>query len=99
MQSEDIAGRARQTGDFMLDAFRNRLDSAPGVREIRGKGLMIGIELDAEVNHLKKAALQKGVLLNITRDTVIRLLPPLIIDREQAEQIVGVVCSLVEELA
>jgi acetylornithine aminotransferase len=99
MQSEDIAGRARETGDFMLDAFRNRLDSAPGVREIRGKGLMIGIELDAEANHLKKAALQKGVLLNITRDTVIRLLPPLIIDREQAEQIVGVVCSLVEELA
>lgn len=99
MQSEDLAGRARQTGDFMLGAFRNRLESAPVVSEIRGKGLMIGIELESEANHLKNRALEKGVLLNITRGNVIRLLPPLIIDREQAEQIVDVVCSLVEELA
>ncbi len=99
MQSEDIAGRAQQTGDFMLEAFHSRLDSMPMVSEIRGKGLMIGIEVNAEANHLKKGALEKGVLLNITQNTVIRLLPPLIIDREQAEQIVDVVCSLVEELA
>lgn len=99
MHAENIAGRAQQTGDFMLAAFRDRLGSVERVQEIRGKGLMLGIELDADVNHLKLEALEKGVLLNVTRDRVIRLLPPLIIDSSQAEQIVEVVCSLVENLA
>ncbi len=99
MESEGIADRAAETGGFMLEAFRDRLGNAAPVRDIRGKGLMIGIELVPEASQLKDRALEKGVLLNITRDRVIRLLPPLVIDRDQAEQIVEVVCSLVEELA
>jgi acetylornithine aminotransferase len=99
MHTENIADRAEQTGNFMLAAFRDRLGSVERVQEIRGKGLMLGIELDADVNHLKIEALEKGVLLNVTRNRVIRLLPPLIIDQSQAEQIVEVVCSLVENLA
>jgi acetylornithine aminotransferase len=59
---------------------------------------MIGIELDRDVNHLKLAALRRGLLINVTQDKVIRLLPPLIIDASQAEQIVDGVCALVEEL-
>jgi len=99
MRAEDIAGRAQLTGDFMLKSLHSRLESMAQVREVRGKGLMIGIELVSDANHLRNRALEQGVLLNITRDHVIRLLPPLIIDRDQAEQIVDVVCSLVEELA
>jgi len=57
---------------------------------------MIGIELNQDANHLRQLALDQGVLLNVTRDSVIRLLPPLIIDEDQAGQIVDVVCSLVE---
>jgi acetylornithine aminotransferase len=83
----------------MLKSLHSRLESMAQVREVRGKGLMIGIELVSDANHLRNRALEQGVLLNITRDHVIRLLPPLIIDRDQAEQIVDVVCSLVEELA
>jgi acetylornithine aminotransferase len=59
---------------------------------------MIGIELDRDANALKQAALERGVLINVTQDRVIRLLPPLIIDAEQAAEIVEVVCSLIEEL-
>jgi acetylornithine/N-succinyldiaminopimelate aminotransferase len=97
MKSEDLSGRASQTGKYMLDAFRARLEGHSNLKEVRGKGLMIGIELESDVNDLKNRALEKGVLLNITRDRVIRLLPPLIIDQEQAEEIIDVVCSLVEE--
>ncbi len=98
MRSEDLAGRAAVTGTAMQDSFRKKLGDNPRVREIRGRGLMIGIELDREVNHIKQTALEAGVLLNVTQDSVIRLLPPLIIDRDQAESIVETVVTLVEDL-
>ena len=98
MRAEDLAGRANRTGGKMLEQFRQRLAANPDVREVRGRGLMIGIELTRDANRLKQAALDRGVLLNVTQDRVIRLLPPLIIDAEQAEEIVEVVCSLIGEL-
>jgi acetylornithine/N-succinyldiaminopimelate aminotransferase len=96
MQSEDLCGRAASTGDYILNAFRDRLGSDGQVNDVRGRGLMIGIELNQDANHLRQLALDQGVLLNVTQDSVIRLLPPLIIDQEQAGQIIDVVCSLVE---
>lgn len=98
MREQDLAGRAAQTGGTMLAEFRRRLGRHPAVRDVRGRGLMIGIELDREVNHFKQAALQRGLLLNVTQEKVIRLLPPLIIDADQAAQIVDGVCALVDEL-
>jgi len=98
MRTENLAGRAGETGTTMLGQFQQRLGSNPAVRQVRGRGLMIGIELDRDANWLKQAALDRGVLLNVTQDRVIRLLPPLIIDAEQAEEIIDVVCSLVESL-
>ncbi len=68
------------------------------MKDIRGRGLMIGIELDRDVNRLKTVALDQGLLLNVTRNNVIRLLPPLIIDEAQADQIVDMVCKLIEPL-
>jgi acetylornithine aminotransferase len=95
MQAENIPARADESGTFLLDEFRTRLGSDSRVKDIRGRGLMIGIELDQDANHLKQLAADKGVLLNITQDRVIRLLPPLIIDREQAEMIVESVIELI----
>jgi acetylornithine/N-succinyldiaminopimelate aminotransferase len=97
MHSEDLAGRAADTGEYILDAFRERLAEHSQVKDIRGRGLMLGLELTQEANHLKNRALEKGVLLNVTQNKVIRLLPPLIIDREQADRIIEVVSSLIEE--
>jgi acetylornithine aminotransferase len=99
MREEDIAGRAARVGGAMLEQFQARLATLPQVREVRGRGLLIGIELDREVGYMKQAALDRGVLLNVTQERVIRLLPPLIVDGEQAEEIVEVVCDLVNELA
>jgi len=98
MRDQDLAGRASQTGEAMLEQFRQRLAGHPVVREVRGRGLMIGIELDREANRLKQAALERGVLINVTQDRVVRLLPPLIIDGEQAEEIVDVVCAVIADL-
>jgi acetylornithine aminotransferase len=97
MRTEQVADRAEQTGNRMLEEFRRRLGGQSGVREVRGRGLMIGIELARDANLLKQAALERGVLINVTQDRVIRLLPPLIIDAEQAAEIVEVVCALVEQ--
>ena len=96
MRSENLCGRAALTGDYILNAFRERLGNNGQVNDVRGRGLMIGVELNQDANHLRQLALDQGVLLNVTRDSVIRLLPPLIIDEDQAGQIVDVVCSLVE---
>jgi acetylornithine/N-succinyldiaminopimelate aminotransferase len=83
----------------MLASFRQRLEQHPAVVDIRGLGLMIGLELDREADHLKEAALQQELLINVTQHKVIRLLPPLIIDEAQAEEIVSKVCGLIEGLS
>jgi len=95
---QDLPKRAAVLGERMLDGFRNRLGSRNNVRDIRGRGLMIGVELDSPCSDLVKAALDKGLLINVTADSVIRLLPPLIISDSEADQIVDIVSSLVEAL-
>ncbi len=98
MASQDLNAHVAQTGERMFAAFRSRLQDHPYIVDIRGRGLMIGIELNKDVNSVKYAALDRRLLLNITRDNIIRLLPPLIIDEAQADQIVDTVCKLIEEL-
>lgn len=98
MQSEGLNAHVEQLGERMFGTFRSRLQDNSMVIDIRGRGLMIGIELNRDVNHLKTVALDQGLLLNVTQNKVIRLLPPLIIDEDQADQIVDMVCTMVETL-
>ena len=98
MEKEGLANHAAQMGERMLGGFRRGLADHPAVVDIRGKGLMLGIELNCEVDHLKELALQRGLLMNVTRSKIIRLLPPLIIDEAQADEIVSTVTSLVKQL-
>lgn len=98
MESEGIADQAAATGAWMMTALRERLDGDERLHEVRGRGLMIGIELDRSAAPVKDHCLEAGVLVNVTQERVIRLLPPLIIDQAQAEQIVNTVCESVEAL-
>ena len=98
IKTKDLANRVAQVGEHMLSTFRTRLGGLNNVKDIRGKGLMIGIELDTNCTELVKLAMDKGLLINVTADKVIRLLPPLIISDEEADQICDIICSLVEEL-
>lgn len=97
IESENLTKRAGELGERMLTNFRERLGGLNCVKEIRGKGLMIGIELDSPCTDMVKKAQDRGLLINVTTDKVIRLLPPLIISDDEADQICDTVCSLVEE--
>lgn len=97
IESENLAKRAGELGERMLTNFRERLGGLNCVKDIRGKGLMIGIELDSPCTDMVKRAQDRGLLINVTTDKVIRLLPPLIISDNEADQICDTVCSLIEE--
>ncbi|MEX2489517.1 MAG: aspartate aminotransferase family protein [Pseudomonadales bacterium] len=97
IESEGLVQRAGELGDRMLRNFRERLGGLNCVKDIRGKGLMIGIELDSPCTDMVKKAQDRGLLINVTTEKVIRLLPPLIISDDEADKICDIVCSLVEE--
>ena len=85
-----------QIGDFIRDELRARSPDVPGVKDIRGAGLMIGIELDCALRRARDAARStQGLLINVTVDTVVRLLPPLIYTREEAELLVDKLVPLI----
>ncbi|MEO2181395.1 MAG: aspartate aminotransferase family protein [bacterium] len=93
-----LARRAGELGDRMMGEFRQRLGDLNSVKDIRGMGLMIGIELNSPCGDLVAKGLEKGILINVAADNVIRLLPPLTITDDEAEQICDIVCQLVEAI-
>jgi acetylornithine aminotransferase len=95
METEDICERAAVLAEILTAGFTSRLATLDGVVEIRNKGLMIGIELETPCGSLVKQALDAGVLINVTADTVVRLLPPLVMSDEEAEQLLDLVCPLI----
>ena len=97
MESENLTARAESLGQKLLDGFNASLGTEAGVKEIRGKGLMIGIELDRPCGELVTQALEQGLLINVTADRVVRLLPPLIFSDEQAEQLISTLSALITD--
>ncbi|SEB07808.1 acetylornithine aminotransferase [Thiothrix caldifontis] len=96
MEHDNLTARAAELGEYFLSQFREKLTGVTGVRDIRGKGLMIGVELERDCGELVKQALERGMLINVTAGNVIRLLPPLIITDAQADQIITMVSELVQ---
>jgi acetylornithine/N-succinyldiaminopimelate aminotransferase len=88
MQSQRLDERAAAVGSHMLTELKQRLQGVKGVTQVRGLGLMLGIELDRPCKELLFAALERGVLINVTADRIVRLLPPLIIGDAEAGEIV-----------
>ncbi|MEE9254468.1 MAG: aspartate aminotransferase family protein [Pseudomonadales bacterium] len=97
LADDGLIERAAELGDRIVERFRMRLEGANHVEDIRGKGLMIGIELSHPCTELVVGAMNKGVLLNVTTDTVVRLLPPLILSDAQADELVDTVSELILE--
>ena len=81
----------------MLNGLKSALGGIPGVVEIRGMGLMIGVELDRPCGELVKQGLDAGLVFNVTADNVIRLLPALIISEAEGREIVERLVPLVKE--
>jgi len=97
LHEQKLSARATLLGARMLQGFTKKLAGLTVVKEIRVKGLMIGIELTHDCRKLTAQALERGLLINVTHDQVIRLLPPLIISDAEADQIVDGVSQLVSE--
>ncbi len=95
IESENLIASAKKLGDYLIKSFKEKLEPLASVNEVRGMGLMIGIELNHDCTELVKLALEKHLLINVTAGKVIRLLPPLIINQQQADTIINTVCELV----
>ena len=88
MEKGKFAKRAAVLGERLLNGFKKTLGNVAGVREIRGRGLMLAIELDRPCKEMLTRALERGLLINVTVDSVIRLLPPLILTDDEADLLV-----------
>jgi acetylornithine/N-succinyldiaminopimelate aminotransferase len=97
IESEGLMQRALDMGTVVREGLVEAFKGLSGVREIRGRGLMLGIELDRPCGDLVTRALERGLLINVTMDNVIRLLPPLVLTEPEARQIVEILAPLVKE--
>lgn len=96
VNQEELLDQIRENGNYLQQALRD-LES-PLIREVRGRGLLIGIELVLEASHLIRAARERGLVVINAGDNVLRLCPPLIIDREALEQAVATLGESLAEL-
>ena len=97
MEEDRLLDNATAIGTLLRESLRSELESVPGFVEIRGQGLMIGIELDRPCNELLARAAQAGLLISVTAERVVRLLPPLIMSEPEARQVVGILVPLIKE--
>ncbi|MFM8548939.1 MAG: aspartate aminotransferase family protein [Betaproteobacteria bacterium] len=97
MEEQGLLASAADVGGFIIDSIRQHFSGNPGLVEVRGQGLMIGIELDRGCSDLVGRALEAGLVLNVTADRVVRLLPPLIFTREHASTLLERLIPLIQE--
>lgn len=95
IKKEQLIENAKTLGEYFLTEFTAKLSSADNVKEVRGLGLMIGIELTDDCGELVAAALEQNLLINVTAGNKIRLLPPLVINKEQADEVINIVTTLI----
>jgi len=94
---EGLLENATRIGNLIRTSLRERFTDYTAVKEIRGKGLMVGIELDRACGELVQSALDRGLLLNVTAETVVRLLPPLIMQPPEATQLIEVLSGVIHD--
>ncbi|ADQ84781.1 aspartate aminotransferase family protein [Methylovorus sp. MP688] len=96
IEQDGLCAHAEEIGNWICDAFRAEFAGVKGVSTIRNAGLMIGIELDRPCGELVKQALEQRLLINVTAEKVVRLLPPLVINQDEAQQLVSQLSALIK---
>jgi acetylornithine aminotransferase len=97
MEEDDLLANAAAVGKTLKDGLERELAGVAGVVDIRGQGLMLGIELDRSCGELLGRAAEAGLMISVTAERVIRLVPPLILTHEEAAQIVAILCPLIRD--
>ncbi len=95
IEDDGLMANASRIGEVIREELRTALAGVPGVVDIRGRGLMIGIELDRPCGVLVTRALEAGLLINVTAERVVRLLPPLIFTEQDARTLVSLLAPLI----
>ena len=96
MEEDGLLANAAKVGAHLRAALERELAGVAGVKEIRGQGLMVGIELDRACGVIMNRALDAGLLLSVTADSVVRLVPPLIITEAEADEIVSILAPIIK---
>ena len=96
MEKDGLMANAARVGDRLRSALEKALAGVQGVKEIRGQGLMLGIELDRPCGAIWTRAAEAGLLLSVTADSVIRLVPPLIMTEAEADEVVAILVPLIK---
>ena len=97
IEEDQLLAHVAKVGAHLRAALSRELGSLAGVKDLRGQGLMIGIELTASCGGLMQRALDAGLLISVTADKVIRLVPPLIITEAEADEVVALLAPLVRQ--
>ena len=98
IDKDNLLARAELLGKRMLEGFEKSLKGCNQVRQIRGKGLMLAVELNVDCPDMVSRALEKGLLINVTQGNIIRMLPPLILKEAEADEIVASVSQLILDM-
>ena len=96
MEEDGLLANAASVGAALKSGLERELDGIKGVVDIRGRGLMLGIELDRPSGEILGRAAKAGLMLSVTADKVVRLVPPLILSLDEAAQIVAILCPLIK---
>lgn len=97
LADDNLLDNAHQTGSYLKEQLTAALAGVQGVVEVRGRGLMLGVELDRPCPAIPKLALEAGLLINVTRDRTVRMLPPLILQRSEADELVARLVPVIKQ--
>jgi len=97
IEDQGLLSRAAAIGDRLMAGLKEGLSSSSHVLHIRGRGCMIGIELNKPCKSLFMAAMDKGLIINVTADSVIRLLPPFVMTDDEVDQVVAILVPLIKD--
>ena len=97
LESGDIYERATAIGDIIMQGLASELKDVEHLKDIRGCGCMIGVELTKPCKSLYTEALKQGLIINVTAESVIRLLPPMIMTDQEAHQVVSILAPLIKD--
>ena len=96
IEEDSLLQNAEILGNHFKEELTKELQDLRGVKEIRGFGLMIGIELEFPCSVIMGRALEAGLLLSVTADTVIRLVPPLIMNTAEANEVISILVPIIK---
>jgi acetylornithine aminotransferase len=95
---EGVLNHAEEMGEYLLGELEGLKKRFPVIREVRGIGLMIGAELSIPGGDIVKKAMERGLLINVTHDTVLRFVPPLIVGKQEVNEMIGILGGILAEI-